>query len=113
MAIQYVNSTVQGLGTIATFIAPSTDVYSVQGSITLPTIGNGGVASGATPSQVVATVNKNGSAQYTGFAGAEGFQTNVQCTAADTITVVLSSSNTALDGMLNVIKTTVSISEGV
>ena len=106
------NQTTTGLGTIATFQAPAADVYSVGGSLTLPTITNGGI-NPATQSPSAVVVNKNGSPQYTGFPGAEGFQTNVNCVLNDIITVVLSSSNTAVDAAPNAIKTTVSISEGI
>jgi hypothetical protein len=108
MANFYVNETTQGLGTIATAQASTTDIYRVSGKITLPTIIQGSPA----PSQVVVTINVNGSPVYTGLAGAEGFRANPACSAGDIITVVLTSS-APTDAALNVIKSTISISEGV
>lgn len=104
----YTNSqTVTGLGTITLPVIPSTSRIAVDGKITLPLISQG---SGL--SAVVAVVNVNGSPVYTGQAGAEGFHTSPFCSAGDIITIVLSSSAIA-DQSLNVIKTTVSASEGV
>ncbi len=104
------NQTSTGLGTIATFKADVTGLYDVAGTITLPTVINGGVQPGQAPSALVVVVNKNGSPAYTGFAGAEGFFAQVYCAATDVLTVVLSSS-APVDQGLNVIKTTVSMSE--
>jgi hypothetical protein len=108
MANFNMNSTTAGLGTIVTTQVPTTDIYEVSGKLTIPTITQGS----ASQSHVVVVVNVNGSPIYTGLAGAEGFKTTAQCTAADIITVVLSSDSN-VDKDLNVVKTTVSISEGV
>ena len=95
-----------GLGTI-TINIPSAGRYGIDGKITLPTI-----SSGSGQSSVVVTINQNGSPIYTGAAGAQGFHTNPYCAASDIITIVLTSAATVDQG-LNVIKTTVSVSEGV
>lgn len=97
-----------GLGTAITATAPDTDIYEVSGTITLPTIDQGS----ASQSQVVAVVNVNGSPIYTGTAGNRGFKTTAVCTAADVITVVLSSSSN-IDKDFNVVKTTLTITQGV
>lgn len=98
---------VQGLGTIASITVPTTDRYTIRGKIALPTL-----SEGAGKSAVVAVVNVNGSPVYTGQAGAMGFETSPFCSANDVITVVLSSAASPDQGN-NVIKTTISISEGV
>lgn len=108
MANFYVSQSVVGLGTVATVTAPSTSIYSVEGKISVPTIGQGATAN----SSVVAVVNVNGSPVYTGSAGAEGLQVKAACNAGDIITVVLSSSN-PVDLGLNKIKSTISVSESV
>jgi hypothetical protein len=112
-----------GLGTVASYTASTTDEYLVQGTLTIPTIQNGGVIPSLVinnvltaeqqPSQVIATVNKNGSPVYTSLTGMQGFKTRVSCTTLDVITVVLSSSNTAVDAMPNAIKSTITISRGL
>jgi len=107
MANFYTTQTSPGLGTILTVKVPTQDRYRVSGKITLPTI-----PEGAMQSSVVAVVNVNGSPVYTGQVGARGFETSPFCNANDIITVVLSSANVADQG-LNVVKTTVAISEGV
>lgn len=96
-----------GLGTAVTATAPETDMYQVAGKITLPTIGQGS----STQSAVVVVVNVNGSPIYTGAAGLEGFKTTAFCTAADIITVVLTSSSN-VDKDYNVVKSTITISQG-
>jgi len=74
-------------------------------------------ASGAeVSSSLVVLVKKNGSTIYTAPAVVPGqlsleFQTTFLCTAADSITVVLSSS-AAADNLLNSVKSNVSISQG-
>jgi hypothetical protein len=107
-----------------TITIPTTDLYNFQGTLTLPNIvpsatqGPGGGAGTGTgggpevPSQVIITVNKNGSPIYTGAAGALGFTLNgVSCTAGDVITIVRSSS-LAQDEQPNAIRMTLSVSEG-
>lgn len=106
MANFNLNATVQGLGT-TTIVAPTTDTYVVTGTLTLPSI----PAGSATSSSVVVTVNLNGSPVYTGAAGSRGFRTGVTATAADTITIVLSSA-AAVDLQPNAVKMTLSMYEG-
>lgn len=95
-----------GLGTV-TFVTPTTGQYSFHGSISLPNIVAGDTANSA----VVVTINQNASPVYTGVAGARGFGVSFQCTAADSITIVLTSA-ALVDQNLNVIKSVISISEG-
>jgi hypothetical protein len=102
-----------GLGTVATYTASTADEVRVSGTFTIPTIQNNGVGPGQTPSQVIATVNKNGSPVYTSLTGMQGFKTTVTCAPADVLTVVLSSTNTAVDAAPNAIKSTINISRGV
>ncbi len=93
-----------GLGTLTTVLTP--DVYTISGKISLPTITNGGGVSAC-----LVTINQNGSAIYTGVAGAEGFATRISCTGTDTVTIVYSSA-AAPDQVLNSIKSTISIASG-
>jgi hypothetical protein len=119
------NSTLssQGLNTI-TFTAPTTDVYSFQGTIAPPkystsaTSGPGGGAGTGTgggadvPSQILITINKNGTPVYTGTAGAQGFQLDgIALAAADVITIVPTSS-LSQDNQPNAIRITLAITEG-
>jgi hypothetical protein len=107
MANLNMNSVLAGLGTFTLLTAPTADIYTVEGTLILPSINKGDAAS----SQVVVTVKQNGSTIYTGQAGAAGFYVQTQCAVSDVITMVLSSS-LAEDSGLNVVKTTVSVFEG-
>jgi hypothetical protein len=115
--------TTTGLTTTTVYI-PITDNYNIQGSLQLPSSagsatagpgGGAGTGTGAglpTSSQVVTTVNHNGSPILTTIAGAKGFEIGaVACTAGDTITVVLTSS-APIDQNLNQISLTLAVSEG-
>jgi len=106
------------------FVAPSTDSYTIQGTIQAPNIvpgmsayGAGGGAGTGTgggaqvASQVVAVVKLNSSTKYTSNAGDRGFSVGINATAGDTIKVILSSS-LAQDEQLNAIQCTIAISEG-
>jgi len=118
------NQTVVGLRT-TTINIPSTDFYTFQGTLQLkdllptPIPGPGGGAGTGTnasptqdqPSQVVVTINQNGTPRYTGQAGAKGFSIGINCTAADVITIVTSSSDTYDQGA-NAVKMTLAVSEG-
>ena len=122
--------TVTGL-TTTTINIPTTDFYTVAGTLEIPKTGpvatqgaGGGAGTGAggnvggtgemVPSKVVVTVNHNGSPIYTGSAGLKGFSTGAQCTAGDTMTVVLTSSenSTQADKQLNAVKCTITVIEG-
>lgn len=92
-----------GLITQATTLTQA-GVYSIEGKLSMPTISEGSSAD----SQVVATINQNGSPVYVGQAGAEGFKAPLNVAANDVIAVVLSSS-AAIDQDLNVIKCVVAI----
>lgn len=96
------NLVFNGLST-GTINIPAAGVYTFQGNINLP-------QNNPNPSSsVVCTIKQNGTTQYTGSAGYEGFTVTLTCAANDVITFVLSSAN-AVDQGLNVIKTTVSVS---
>lgn len=106
------------------FVAPSTDAYTVQGTIQAPCIvpsatqGAGGGAGTGTgggaqiASQVVTVVKLNSSTKYTSNAGDKGFIVGINATAGDTIKVILSSS-LAQDNQPNAIQCTIAISEGL
>lgn len=115
--------TVTNLGT-TTITIPTTDVYTVKGKLQLTDTagsstqgpgggtGTGAVATPLTQSQVVTTVNHNGSPVLVMPAGAQGFALySVSCTTGDIISVVLTSS-LPQDEQLNAIKMTLSITEG-
>lgn len=94
-----------GLGT-STFTVPSTGVYyvSVQSTETPPT-------------SLSIVVNQNGSPIYTApvitpTQSALQLKTSFPATAADVITVVLSSA-AAIDNQLNTLKTTVALGNGL
>lgn len=100
------NTETTGLST-TTFTAPTAGTYTVTGKLTLPMITAGGPGS-----QVVCTVNQNGSPVYVGLAGAEGLRAELNCAALDSITIVLSS-NLASDSLINVIKACLGFTNGV
>lgn len=116
-------STYTGLQTI-TIVIPASDNYGIQGTLTLPEIqpsatqgpgGGAGTGTGGGPlvaSQVVVTINQNGSPIFTSLAGARGFNLKaVPLVAADVLTVVLSSS-LAQDKELNTVRITLGITQG-
>lgn len=114
--------TVTNLGT-NTVLIPTTDMYQIQGTLTLPNVvssatqgpgGGSGTGTGGTsvPSQVVLVVKQNGSTILTMPAGALGFSIpNLPCTAGDSITFTTSSS-LSQDQQPNAIRLTLAISEG-
>jgi len=93
-----------GLGTVADLKVPDTGIYFVQGSLTLPRIPAGDLLN----SSVVALIKKNGSTVYTGAAGANGLYLELNCTAADELSVVLSSA-AGNDNALNAVKSNITI----
>jgi|ERR1700677_4360310 len=119
------NTTVTNLGT-HTITIPTTDSYSLQGTLTLPADqvptalqGPGGGAGTGTggglpiPSQVLVVINHNGSPIYTSNPGDRGFIVqNINCTAGDTITIVRSSS-LAQDQAKEAVKMTLCVLEGM
>lgn len=101
------NQNLENTGLTSTSVTvPYAGPYAIQGKIVVPTL-----STALQPSQVVVTVNQNGSPVYVGPAGAEGFYTNLSCAANDVIAVVLSSS-AASDALPNVVKGLYSISQG-
>lgn len=116
--------TATNLGTTTVNI-PTTDTYNFVGTVQTPvaqtpaaTQGAGGGAGTGTgggptvPSLIVTVVNQNGTPIYTSAAGDRGFSLRaVQCTAADVITVVTSSS-LASDQQPNAMRLTLAVSEG-
>lgn len=94
----------QGLG-IFSYKVTSSGVYTIAGTITLPSTTTGDPAS----SQIVVTMNVNGGASfYTGALGAKGFKAGIRLTSGDTVNVVLTSA-TAVDNALNAVRTTIEI----
>jgi hypothetical protein len=106
------------------FIVPNTDGYTVQGTLQLPNIvpamsaygagAGAGTGTGGGPqvnSQVVATIKQNSSTLYTTNAGDRGFLVNVNASAGDIISVILSSS-LAQDEQPEAVSCTIAISEG-
>lgn len=105
------------------FVVPSTDQYTIQGTLQLPNIvpsalqGAGGGAGTGTGggaqvnSQVVTVIKLNNTTKYTSTAGDRGFLTGVSATAGDTIKVIFSSS-LAQDKQLNAMQCTIAIHEG-
>jgi hypothetical protein len=107
-----------------TLVIPTTDIYSFDGTLELPAIvpsatqGPGGGAGTGTgggaqvTSQVVVTINQNGSPIYTSHPGDKGFLLKaVSCVANDVITIVRTSS-LLQDEQKNAIKMTLAITEG-
>lgn len=99
--------TLVGLSTLTTH-ANTTGPHVIFGKITCPQLAQGSSA----PSQVVVTVNQNGSPIYTGTAGAEGFKQQMLCTSGDTITVVTSSTAAVDTTSLNGIKAVIGFTNG-
>jgi len=117
------SATFSGISTY-TVVIPSTDVYNFQATLTLPNSdatalqgpgGGAGTGSAGNPravSQVILTINQNGSPVGASQAGDRGLSINaLQCTAGDIMTFVTSSSQ-ASDKMLNSVRVTLAISEG-
>lgn len=115
-------TTVTGLQTFI-FNVPSTDSYTLQGTLQLPNIvpsalqgpgGGAGTGTGGSPqiaSQVVTVVKHNSSTIYTSNAGDRGFLIGAAATAGDTFSVILSSSLDQ-DKQPNAVQCTVALSEG-
>ena len=101
------NLSFQGLGTL-TWVCPETSAYQLSGKISLPELTPGSSA----PSSCLVTINVNGTPKYTGQAGAQGFACTLSLTLADSVTIVFSSA-AAVDQFPNVIKSVISISEGI
>lgn len=99
------NLVLSGLGSTSITV-PVAGPYFFDAKISLPTLTNGGGLSAC-----LAVVNQNGSPIYTGQAGAEGFRATATCAVGDIMQFVLSSSNTADQG-LNVIKTVIALGTG-
>ncbi len=110
---------------VYTCTLPTTDTYTIQGTLQLPksdpvpsayssNAGAGGGTNTGTQSQsAVVLVVKNGSTTiYTSAAGDRGFVTTNSATAGDVITISLYSSSTP-DEQVNACQLTVAISEGV
>lgn len=105
MAVYNQNFVFNGLGT-QSFIVPVAGPGFVEGKSDIPTLVNGGGAS-----SLVVTVNQNGSAIYTGNAGANGFYTTFLGALNDTIAVVYTSA-AAPDNAYNAIKSKIDIGGG-
>lgn len=102
--IQETNQILNGLGTL-TFTVPTTGVYNVKCQSTFQP-----------GSSLAILVKNNGATKYTAPAPtptqtALQFQTDLLLTAADSVTVVLSSA-AAVDNTLNAIQSNISIGSG-
>lgn len=118
------SASLEGLGTY-TFIVPSTDLYLIQGTLTLPSVvptaaqgaGGGGIGTGSVPglqinSQVVVTISLNGDEVFTSNPGDRGFCIPaLECEAEDEITIERSS-GLSQDQQKNAVRLTLAISEG-
>ena len=100
------NTVFGGLGTV-TFSPPAAGLYTMEGKITLPMLSQGA----SEQSQLVVTINLNGSPIYTTDASSEGFRAVQSLLTSDVITIVFSSS-ALVDQAKNVIKSCISISAG-
>lgn len=99
------NSAFAGLGTY-TVVIPTAGSYKLVVKSTIPAIPDGD----PTASQLVITVNQNGTPIYTGAAGSRGATVNtINAAASDTITVVFTSSQAEDQNALNGIKSVISI----
>ena len=96
-----------GLGTTSIMV-PFAAPYSLDGKISLPQLVTGATA----PSQVVCTINQNGSPIYVGNPGAEGFGVKVPTAAARDIFTFVLTSAAVVDQALNAIKMNVDVSTG-
>jgi len=115
--------TATGIGTIITINIPTTDIYSIVGTVQAPSLvtaatqgpgGGAGTGTGGSQSnsQIVVTVKQNGTTKYTSAAGDRGFALPaLSCSAADVLTIVTSSS-LAQDNQPQAIQVTVAVSEG-
>ena len=106
MAAFSTNEPISGLRTTI-MPAMTPGPHQFVGKLTLPRASNGS----ASASQVVVTINQNGSPVYIGQPGADGFEAGVNIATNDVITIVTSSTNPA-DQQLNAVKLTVAIWEG-
>lgn len=95
-----------GLGTIAITV-PNAGAYFLDAKISLPTLSNGGGVSA-----VVAVIKVNASTILTGVAGATGIKADFTCAAGDSVSLILSSA-AAADQVLNAVKTTIALGQGV
>lgn len=96
-----------GLGTLSFTLPLTAPTFFASGKISCPQLSEGA----SVPSQVLLTINQNGSPIYTGQAGAEGFYCNFAGTIGDVMAFVFSSA-LAADQQLNVIKSTIGIGTG-
>ena len=100
MAAAFLNAPFVSLGTY-TFLIPAAGNWSLDGKLSIPSLAAGDSAD----SQVVVTINQNGSPIYVGPAGAKGFRAVFQAAASDAMAVVLSSA-AAIDQPANSVKGT-------
>lgn len=84
---------------------PTTDSYTVQATLALPSKGDG-------PSAVVTVIKVNSTTKYTSNAGDLGLKCIVACASGDTIKIITSSANTN-DNAMNAVRITATIDQGV
>lgn len=94
-----------GLNTY-TVAAPTAGIYGIDWKNYLPRPSQGGLQS-----SLVTTIVQNSSTVYTSQTGADGGHFDLLCAAGDTINLVTSSAS-ANDAGLNLIKTQVAVSSG-
>lgn len=101
---------ISGLETL-TVVVPIAGLFKLEGKIKLPRLAQTDPSDPDYldyPSSVVATIKQNGSTLMTTSAGSDGFSLPILCAASDSITVQLSSSNTA-DEVPNAVSAVVSL----
>ena len=98
------NAVISGLSTPAQMTIAASSNYAIDCKLQLPTLMEGAAAD----SQVIATVSQNGSPIYTSNAGDRGLHFTAALSAADVLSVALSSA-AAVDQGPNLIKCTVAV----
>lgn len=99
--------TVQFTGLVETdVVVPDAATYNVDVKIQCPQLTFSGSAS-----DVVITIKKNSTTEYTGTGGSNGAWVQITCAAGDTIKVITSSSN-SIDEATNAVQGTIAISVG-
>lgn len=98
----YGSISLNGLQAQTIFTAPTPGgIFFVNGQLSLPQTNTNG---GGSPSQVIATVYKNGAVIYTGITGASGFQINqISMSTNDAVSASLTSA-AAVDQGINAVR---------
>lgn len=102
---------ISGLSETLTIVMPVAGQFVLSGKIKLPRLSQTDPTDPnylSAPSQVIATVQKNGSTILTTKAGADGFSIPIQAAVSDSFTVDLTSS-AAQDEVLNAVSAVISL----